>query len=100
MTIVQELSEREFNTRRNACKVLLKVVPEEPIVFFYDESHFHLCGSVSKQNCSTGLTLHFDNCIKPLCIHIKSHCSMKVPQMQLLINVSFKKHEVAVTMNS
>ena len=50
MAIVQELSERDFNSRRNACEVLLEVVPENAIVFFSDEAHFHLCGSVNKQN--------------------------------------------------
>ena len=34
----------------NACEVLLEVVPEDAIVFFCDEAHFHLCGSVNKQN--------------------------------------------------
>lgn len=33
MAIVQELFERDFNSRRNACEVLLEVVPEDAIVF-------------------------------------------------------------------
>ena len=34
MAIVQELYERYFNSRRNACEVLPEVVPENAIVFF------------------------------------------------------------------
>jgi len=34
MAIVHELSERDFNSRMNACEVLLEVVPEDAIVFF------------------------------------------------------------------
>ena len=33
MAIVQELSERDFNCRRNACEVLLEVVPEDADFF-------------------------------------------------------------------
>ena len=33
MSIVQELSERDFNSRRNACEVLLEVVTEDAIFF-------------------------------------------------------------------
>lgn len=34
MAIVQELSERDFNSRRNACEVLLEIVTEDATVFF------------------------------------------------------------------
>ena len=34
MAIVQELYERDFNSWRNACEVLLEVVPEDAIVLF------------------------------------------------------------------
>ena len=50
MAILQELSEPDFNSRRNACEVLLEVVPEDAIFFFFSDAHFHLCGSVNKQN--------------------------------------------------
>ena len=50
MAIKQELYERDLSSRRNACEVLLEVVPEDAIVFFNDEAHFHFCGSVNKQN--------------------------------------------------
>lgn len=50
LAIVQELSERDFNSRRNACVAFLENVPEDAIVFFSDEAHFHLSGYVNKQN--------------------------------------------------
>ncbi|XP_011049237.1 PREDICTED: uncharacterized protein LOC105142985 [Acromyrmex echinatior] len=50
IAIAHELSERDFNSRRNACEVLLEVVSEDAIVFFSDEAHFHLCESVNKHN--------------------------------------------------
>lgn len=50
LAIVQELSERNFNSRRNACEALLENVPEDAIVFYSDEAHFHVNGYVNKQN--------------------------------------------------
>jgi hypothetical protein len=40
LAIVQELSERDFNARRNACEALLEHVPQDALVFFTDEAHF------------------------------------------------------------
>ena len=50
MAIVQEISERDFSSRRNACEALLENVPEDAILYFSDEAHFHLTGYVNKQN--------------------------------------------------
>jgi hypothetical protein len=50
LAIVQELSERDFNARRNACEALLEHVPQEALVFFTDEAHFYVTGCVNKQN--------------------------------------------------
>ena len=50
MAIVQELSERDFTSRTNACEALLEKVPADAFVFFSDEAHFHLSGYVNKQN--------------------------------------------------
>lgn len=35
MAIVQELSDRNFNSQRKACTVFLEVAPEDDIVFFF-----------------------------------------------------------------
>jgi len=48
LVIVQELSERDFNARRNACEALLEHVPQDALVFFSDEAHFYLTGCVNK----------------------------------------------------
>ena len=47
MAIVQE---QYFTSRKNACEALLEKVPEDAIVYFSDEAHFHLTGCVNKQN--------------------------------------------------
>ncbi|GJQ81213.1 hypothetical protein Trydic_g23380 [Trypoxylus dichotomus] len=51
---VHKLSERDFNSRRNACKMILEDVPADTIVFF-SGFHFHLKGYVSKQNMRYGI---------------------------------------------
>jgi hypothetical protein len=42
LAIVQELSERDFDARRNACEALLEHVPQDALVFFTDEAHFYV----------------------------------------------------------
>ena len=74
MAIVQELYERDFNSQRNAREVLLEVIPEDAIVFFSDEAHFHLCGSVNKQNMRYRADTNPRQLHESLCIHPKSQC--------------------------
>lgn len=47
---VQELSERNFNARRNACEALLEHISQDGLVFFSDEARFLLTGRIIKQN--------------------------------------------------
>ena len=47
--MVQELNPRDFIARENACEALLGL-PDDTLVFFSEEAHFHLSGSVNKQN--------------------------------------------------
>ena len=49
MGVAQELSERDFIARRNACEALLDNLPQDALVFFSDP-HFHISGCVNKQN--------------------------------------------------
>lgn len=100
MAIVQELSERDFNSRRNACEVLLEVVPEDAIVFFSDEAHFHLCGSVNKQN------MRYWAETNPRELHERPLHSPKVTVWCAISSAGiigpwfFEENEVAVTVNS
>lgn len=48
-TVLQELNPRDFVARENACEELL-AMPHDTLVFFSDKAHFHLSGSVNKQN--------------------------------------------------
>ena len=50
MMFAQELSERDTETRRTCCLEIQQHVPHVAVVLFSDEAHFHLCGSVNKQN--------------------------------------------------
>ena len=54
MAIVQELSVRDFTSRRNACEALLENVPEDAIVYFSDEAHVHLTGCVNTKHALLG----------------------------------------------
>ena len=46
----QELSEEDFETRRAACDDILQNIPPDAVFISSDEAHFHLCGTVNKQN--------------------------------------------------
>ena len=50
MAVAQELGERDFHARRNACEALRENLPQDALVFFSDEAHFHISGYVNKQN--------------------------------------------------
>ena len=49
LAMVQELNPRDFFARENACETLLGLL-DDTLVFFSDKAHFHLSGSVNKQN--------------------------------------------------
>lgn len=49
LAVVQELNPRDFVARENASEALIGL-PNDTIVFFSDEAHFHLSGYVNKQN--------------------------------------------------
>ena len=50
MQLVQELQERDYDTRKRQSEEILKTVPENSILITSDEAHFHLNGFVNKQN--------------------------------------------------
>lgn len=50
MCVVQQLSARDYVTRRTSCENMLATLPHDANVFFSDEAHFHLSGCVNKQN--------------------------------------------------
>jgi len=49
LMLAQELSERDWETRRTLCQVV-QHVPHAAVVLFSDEAHFHLCGTGNKKN--------------------------------------------------
>lgn len=96
MVIVHEPSERDFNSRMNACEGLLEVVPEDAIVFFFlvMKPIFIYVDPSTDKTCTTGLehvTPILESCIKGLCIQLKSQCDGQFPQLELLVPGSLRK---------
>ena len=48
--LVQELSKREHENCRLLCLQIQQQVSHDDLVIFSDEAHFHLNGTVNKQN--------------------------------------------------
>jgi len=50
MMVAQELSVTDWETRRTLSEDILQHVPPTAVVWCSDEAHFHLSGTVNKQN--------------------------------------------------
>lgn len=50
LAVVQKLNPRDFDSRQRTCEAIVENQPNNTVVFFSDEAHFHLSGCVSKQN--------------------------------------------------
>jgi len=50
MVVVQELTQQDWINRVQACQHLIERLPDDAVVFFSDEAHFHISGCVNKQN--------------------------------------------------
>ena len=48
--VVQELRERDYETRTNLSRDILQSIPPTSVTICSDEAHFHLSGMVNKQN--------------------------------------------------
>ena len=48
--VVQELSERDYETRTNLSRDILQFIPPISVTICSDEAHFHLSGMINKQN--------------------------------------------------
>ena len=100
MMFAQELSERDTETRRTCCLEIQQHVPHAAIGFFSDEAHFHLCGSVNKQNFrywaeSNPRELHE----RPLhCPRVTVWCA--VAEFGIWGPYFFEENNVTVTVNS
>lgn len=100
LAVVQELTERDFVARQNACEALLENLPDDALVFFSDEAHFHLSGCVNKQN------MRYWSANNPRELHEKPLHSARVTVWCALSKVGiigpyfFEENERAVTVNS
>ena len=95
MAIVQELSERDFNSRRDACEVLLEVVPKDAIVFFSHEAHF----PSTNKTCAIWLTPILENCIKRPLHSPKVTVWCAISSGWIIGPWFFEENEVTVTVN-
>jgi len=50
IVVTQELFPRDLETRTTLCRDFLQNVPRTDVLLFTDEAHFHLSGTVNKQN--------------------------------------------------
>ena len=50
MVLIQEFSERDYENHRLLCLEIQQQVSCDDLVIFSDEAHFHLSGTVNKQN--------------------------------------------------
>ena len=50
LACVQELSERDYQSRVNCCLQIISKLPKNSVLLTSDEAHFHLSGFVNKQN--------------------------------------------------
>lgn len=50
MVLVQQLMEHDYVTRQTSCELLIDTLPNDALVFYSDEAHFHLSGCGNKQN--------------------------------------------------
>jgi len=71
LMLAQELRERDWEACRNLCQEVQQHVPHAAVVLFSDEVHFHLCGTVNKQNfrywaVDNPRELHDVRCIAPV----------------------------------
>jgi len=50
LMLVQELHATDYDNRKNLCQQILMRIPPTSTFFCSDEAHFHLSGTVNKQN--------------------------------------------------
>ena len=50
VVVVQELRERDYETRTNLSRDILQSIPPTYVTICSDEAHFHLSGMINKQN--------------------------------------------------
>ena len=97
MMLSKELCQRDIETRRALCLESQQHVPQETSVLFSDEAHFHLCGTVNKQDFrleNSPRKLHERSL---LCPQVTVWCAVAEFGIR---NQYFFKEDVTVTVNS
>lgn len=98
--VTHELNERDFQRRRSSCQEILQAVLPEGIVWSSDEAHFHLSGTVNKQN------FRYWSATNPKELHQKPLHSPKVTvwcavsRLGIIGPYFYEENGVTVTVNS
>lgn len=101
IAVVQELLLQDFVRRSAFCRTMLQMMEEDPdiVILTSDEAHFHLNGSVNKQNC------RYWSQINPENLHQRSLHSEKVTvwagvaKFGVIGPYFFEQNERVVTVN-
>jgi len=83
--VSQELSPADWGKRNDCCNAILTVVPFNGIVWGSDEAHFHICGTVNKQN------VRYWAGEKPQTIHQRPLRSPKIEYLDKSLDLIFLK---------
>ena len=100
MMLAQELRLADYANRKNLCEQMFAQIPPNAAFFSSDEAHFHLSGSVNKQN------FRYWAANNPKIIHERPLHSPKVTvwcavsQFGVVGPYFFEEEEVTVTVNS
>lgn len=99
LAVVQQLSERDFASRQTACQALSNF-PDDALVFFSDEAHFHLSGYVNKQNMRywTDTNPHELHEVPLHCERVTAWCALS--RVAIIGPHFFEEDERAVTVNA
>ena len=100
LTVVHELTDRDFVARQTACEALLETLHHDAVTFFSDEAHFHLFGCVNKQN------IRYWSAENPRELHqIPLHCERvtvwcAISSVGIIGPYFFEENERTVTVNA
>lgn len=90
LAVVQQLNPRDYVARKNAFEAFLENLPQNALVFFSDEAHFHISGYKNKQNMRYwSLTNPRELHEQPL--HTERVIGVQYPALSLLAHGSLKR---------
>jgi len=68
LAVVYSLKTRDYVARKNECEAFLDNLPQDALIFFSDEAHFHISGCMNKENMRYGASQSRETFMSSLCI--------------------------------